>query len=49
MQRPTLSSLRPPNNYILYAIASKTRIELMEPKEPYAKPLEQPNKGGMEY
>jgi len=48
-QRPALSSLQPPNNCALYAIAGKTRMELTEPKEPYAKWPEQPNKGGVEY
>ena len=27
-------------------MASKAKIELMEPKKPYIKQLEQPNKGG---
>ena len=49
MQRPALSSLRPPDNCILYAIAGETRMESTEPKEPYTKPPEQPNKGGIEY
>jgi len=43
MQRPAPSSL------YLYTIAGEAKIELMEPKEPYIKRLEQPSKGGIEY
>ena len=48
-QRPALSSLRPPDDCTLYAMAGETGIELMEPKEPHAKRPEQPNEGGIEY
>jgi len=30
-------------------MAGETKMELTEPKEPYTKQLEQPNKGGVEY
>ena len=30
-------------------MAGETRMELMEPEEPYAKRPGQPNEGGMEY
>ena len=35
-----LSFLQPPNNYILYTMASKAKMELIEPKKPYIKQLE---------
>ena len=44
-----LGSLQLPNNYILYTMAGKTKIKLIEPKEPYIKHLKQPNKGGIKY
>jgi len=34
------------NFLYLYTIASEAKMELIEPKEPYVKPLEQPSKGG---
>ena len=49
MQRPALSSLRPHDDRVLYAMAGETRIESTEPKEPYAKRPEQPDEGGVEY
>ena len=45
-QRPAPSSLHP------YTMAGEAKMELTEPKEPkepYAKWLEQPGKGGVEY
>jgi len=42
-QRPTPSSLHP------HTIAGEAKIELTEPKEPYAKRLKQPGEGGIEY
>ena len=33
----------------LYTMASKAKMELMEPKKPYAKQLEQPSKGEVGY
>jgi hypothetical protein len=33
----------------LYTIASKAKMELIEPKKPYIKQLEQPSKGGVGY
>ena len=40
MQRPVLSSLHP------HTMAGEAKIELTEPKKPYAKQLEQPGEGG---
>ena len=42
-QRPTPSSLYP------HTIAGEAKMELIEFKEPYAKRLKQPSKGGIEY
>ena len=41
--RPALRSLYP------YTMAGEAKMESIEPKEPYAKQLEQPSKGGVEY
>ena len=38
-----LSSLHP------YTMAGEAKIELIEPKKPYAKRLKQPSKGGVGY
>ena len=42
-QRPAPSSLYP------HTMAGEAKMESTEPKEPYAKRLEQPGKGGVEY
>ena len=48
-QRLALSSLQPPDDCALYAMAGEARMESMEPEEPYAKRPEQPDEKGIEY
>jgi len=43
VQRPVLSSLYP------HTMAGEAKIGSTEPKEPYAKRLEQPGEGGAKY